>query len=162
MKQVPGEHVKVKWIVFLSRCSFFPSSLTEIIATQHCVSGGFGGGCGTRMINAPPAFKSFSLFQSQTITINMDTKVPNACSFTINKDDRALGNISKSQLSKDPQVLFAGHEVPYLLEHKIICVQTTPDYSPRGLHRGHHRPHQQALPAGRAIPSGHQRQARRK
>ncbi|XP_043854576.1 DNA-directed RNA polymerase II subunit RPB11-a-like [Dromiciops gliroides] len=36
---------------------------------------------------------------------------------------------SKSQLLKDPQVLFAGYEVFHLLEHIIICLQTTPDYS---------------------------------
>ncbi|KAG8509794.1 DNA-directed RNA polymerase II subunit RPB11-a [Galemys pyrenaicus] len=67
-----------------------------------------------------------------TITINKDTKVPNACLFTINKEDHTLGNIIKSQLLKDPQVLFAGYKVPHPLEHKIIIrVQTTPDYSPQ-------------------------------
>ncbi|ELW56446.1 DNA-directed RNA polymerase II subunit RPB11-a [Tupaia chinensis] len=66
------------------------------------------------------------------ITINKDTKVPNACLFTINKEDHTLGNIIKSQLLKDPQVLFAGYKVPHPLEHKIIIrVQTTPDYSPQ-------------------------------
>ncbi|XP_006890815.1 PREDICTED: DNA-directed RNA polymerase II subunit RPB11-like [Elephantulus edwardii] len=61
-----------------------------------------------------------------------DTKVPNACLFTINKEDHTLGNIIKSQLLKDPQVLFAGYKVPHPLEHKIIIrVQTTPDYSPQ-------------------------------
>lgn len=30
------------------------------------------------------------------ITINKDTKVPNACLFTINKEDHTLGNIIKS------------------------------------------------------------------
>uniref|UniRef100_A0A8C5W1S9 DNA-directed RNA polymerase RBP11-like dimerisation domain-containing protein n=1 Tax=Microcebus murinus TaxID=30608 RepID=A0A8C5W1S9_MICMU len=66
------------------------------------------------------------------ITINKDTKVPNACLFTINKEDHTLGNIIKSQLLKDPQVLFAGYKVPHPLEHKIIIrVQTTPDHSPQ-------------------------------
>uniref|UniRef100_A0A2I2YG85 DNA-directed RNA polymerase RBP11-like dimerisation domain-containing protein n=1 Tax=Gorilla gorilla gorilla TaxID=9595 RepID=A0A2I2YG85_GORGO len=66
------------------------------------------------------------------ISINKDTKVPNACLFTINKEDHTLGNIIKSQLLKDPQVLFAGYKVPHPLEHKIIIrVQTTPDYSPQ-------------------------------
>nr|XP_033778890.1 DNA-directed RNA polymerase II subunit RPB11-a isoform X1 [Geotrypetes seraphini] len=66
------------------------------------------------------------------ITITKDTKVPNACLFTINKEDHTLGNIIKSQLLKDPQVLFAGYKVPHPLEHKIIIrLQTTPDYSPQ-------------------------------
>ncbi|XP_048374504.1 DNA-directed RNA polymerase II subunit RPB11-a [Sphaerodactylus townsendi] len=84
-------------------------------------------------MNAPPAFESFLLFKGeQKITINKDTKVPNACLFTINKEDHTLGNIIKSQLLKDPQVLFAGYKVPHPLEHKIIIrVQTTPDYSPQ-------------------------------
>ncbi|XP_054417968.1 DNA-directed RNA polymerase II subunit RPB11-a-like [Pteronotus mesoamericanus] len=98
----------------------------------RCVRVGFGGGCSSRMINAPPTVKSFSLFQSEKITINKDTKVPDACLFTINKDSHTLGNVIKSQLLLGPPVLFAGHKVPYLLQHKIICVQTTPDYSPQG------------------------------
>ncbi|KAG8587693.1 hypothetical protein GDO81_005752 [Engystomops pustulosus] len=66
------------------------------------------------------------------ITITKDTKVPNACLFTINKEDHTIGNIIKSQLLKDPQVLFAGYKVPHPLEHKIIIrVQTTPEYSPQ-------------------------------
>uniref|UniRef100_F6ZA36 Polymerase (RNA) II (DNA directed) polypeptide J, 13.3kDa n=1 Tax=Xenopus tropicalis TaxID=8364 RepID=F6ZA36_XENTR len=84
-------------------------------------------------MNAPPAFESFLLFEGEKkITITKDTKVPNACLFTINKEDHTIGNIIKSQLLKDPQVLFAGYKVPHPLEHKIIIrVQTTPDYSPQ-------------------------------
>nr|XP_054543466.1 DNA-directed RNA polymerase II subunit RPB11-a-like isoform X1 [Pan troglodytes] len=84
-------------------------------------------------MNAPPAFESFLLFEGEKkISINKDFKVPNACLFTINKEDHTLGNIIKSQLLKDPQVLFAGYKVPHPLERKIIIrVQTTPDYSPQ-------------------------------
>ncbi|KAK1157413.1 DNA-directed RNA polymerase II subunit RPB11-a [Acipenser oxyrinchus oxyrinchus] len=66
-----------------------------------------------------PAFESFLLFEGEKkITITKDTKVPNACLFTLNKEDHTLGNIIRSQLLKDPQVLFAGYK-------------TTPDYSPQ-------------------------------
>ncbi|XP_020377803.1 DNA-directed RNA polymerase II subunit RPB11-a [Chiloscyllium punctatum] len=84
-------------------------------------------------MNAPPAFESFLLFEGEKkITIIKDTKVPNACLFTINKEDHTLGNTIRSQLLKDPQVLFAGYKVPHPLEHKIVIrVQTTPDYSPQ-------------------------------
>ncbi|KAM6157142.1 DNA-directed RNA polymerase II subunit RPB11-a isoform 2-T2 [Erethizon dorsatum] len=52
-------------------------------------------------MNAPPAFESFLLFEGEKkITINKDTKVPNACLFTINKEDHTLGNIIKSWPSK--------------------------------------------------------------
>ena len=61
-----------------------------------------------------------------------DTKVPNAAHFTVNKEDHTLGNILRSQLLKDPKVLFAGYKVPHPLEHKFVLrVQTTGDYSPQ-------------------------------
>ncbi|KAF3690390.1 DNA-directed RNA polymerase II subunit RPB11 [Channa argus] len=84
-------------------------------------------------MNAPPAFESFLLFEGEKkICISKDTKVPNACLFTLNKEDHTLGNIIRAQLLKDPQVLFAGYKVPHPLEHKIVIrVQTTPDYSPQ-------------------------------
>ena len=43
----------------------------------------------------PPAPNLLSL-PLPRITINKDTKVPNACLFTINKEDHTLGNIIKS------------------------------------------------------------------
>nr|XP_008120378.2 PREDICTED: DNA-directed RNA polymerase II subunit RPB11-a isoform X1 [Anolis carolinensis] len=84
-------------------------------------------------MNAPLAFESFLLFEGEKkIAINKNTKVPNACLFTINKEDHTLGNVIKLQLLEDPQVLFAGYKVLHPLEHKIIIwVQTTPDYSPQ-------------------------------
>ncbi|GLD68887.1 DNA-directed RNA polymerase II subunit RPB11-a [Lates japonicus] len=87
----------------------------------------------TEKMNAPPAFESFLLFEGEKkISISKDTKVPNACLFTLNKEDHTLGNIIRAQLLKDPQVLFAGYKVPHPLEHKIVIrVQTTPDYSPQ-------------------------------
>ena len=83
-------------------------------------------------MHALPAFESFLLFKDEKITIHKDTKAPNACLFTIDKEDHTLGNVIKSQLLKDPQVLFAGCQVPHPWEHKIIVpVQTTPDYTPQ-------------------------------
>ncbi|KAL1140076.1 hypothetical protein AAG570_000008 [Ranatra chinensis] len=61
----------------------------------------------------------------------MDTKVPNAAIFTINKEDHTLGNMIRNQLLKDPDVLFAGYKVPHPLEHKfVIRIQTTARYTP--------------------------------
>ena len=63
-------------------------------------------------MNAPPAFESFLLFDGEKkITMEKDTKVPNAAIFTINKEDHTLGNLLKHQLLKDPNVLFAGYRV---------------------------------------------------
>lgn len=83
-------------------------------------------------MNAPAAFESFLIFDGEKkISIQKDTKVPNACIFTINKEDHTIGNLLKHQLLKDPQVLFAGYKNPHPLEHNIILrVQTTADTTP--------------------------------
>ncbi|KAL5017500.1 hypothetical protein ScPMuIL_007089 [Solemya velum] len=83
-------------------------------------------------MNAPPTFESFLLFEGEKkITIEKDTKVPNAAIFTVNKEDHTLGNIICNQLHKDPQIQFAGYKIPHPLEHKFILrIQTTSDYSP--------------------------------
>lgn len=50
-----------------------------------------------RKMNAPPAFESFLLFEGEKkISISKDTKVPNACLFTLNKEDHTLGNIIRA------------------------------------------------------------------
>jgi len=84
-------------------------------------------------MNAPPTFESFVLFDGEKkVIVELDTKVPNAALFTINKDDHTLGHMIRMQLLKDPHVLFAGYKQPHPLEHKIILrVQTTADYTPQ-------------------------------
>lgn len=84
-------------------------------------------------MNAPPAFESFLLFEGEKkITIEKDTKVPNAAIFTVNKEDHTLGNLIKNQLLKDPNVLFAGYKNPHPLEYKFLLrVQTVMEYSPQ-------------------------------
>ncbi|XP_054712049.1 DNA-directed RNA polymerase II subunit RPB11-a [Uloborus diversus] len=84
-------------------------------------------------MNAPPAFESFLLFEGEKkITIEKDTKVPNAAIFTVNKEDHTLGNMIKNQLLKDPNVLFAGYKAPHPLEYKFLLrVQTVMEYSPQ-------------------------------
>ncbi|OWA50788.1 putative DNA-directed RNA polymerase II subunit RPB11-a [Hypsibius exemplaris] len=83
-------------------------------------------------MNAPPAFESHLLYPGEKkITMEKDTKVPNACIFTFNKEDHTLGNMIRAQLIKDPNVVFAGYKVPHPLENKFILrIQTTADYAP--------------------------------
>lgn len=59
--------------------------------------------------------------------------MPNAAIFHINKEDHTLGNLIRTQLLKDPNVIFAGYKVPHPLEHKFILrIQTSSsDYSPQ-------------------------------
>ncbi|XP_055331085.1 DNA-directed RNA polymerase II subunit RPB11-like [Paramacrobiotus metropolitanus] len=83
-------------------------------------------------MNAPPAFESHLLYPGEKkITVEKDTKVPNAAVFTFNKEDHTLGNMLRAQLIKDPNVVFAGYKVPHPLENKFVLrVQTTADYAP--------------------------------
>ncbi|XP_031626320.1 DNA-directed RNA polymerase II subunit RPB11 [Sitodiplosis mosellana] len=84
-------------------------------------------------MNAPPTFESFLLHEGEKkIVKELDTKVPNAAIFTVNKEDHTLGNMIRNQLLKDPHVLFAGYKNPHPLEHKFVLrIQTTSDYSPQ-------------------------------
>lgn len=84
-------------------------------------------------MNAPPTFESFLLHEGEKkIVKELDTKVPNAAMFTVNKEDHTLGNMIRNQLLKDPHVLFAGYKNPHPLEHKFVLrIQTTSDYSPQ-------------------------------
>lgn len=47
-------------------------------------------------MNTPAAFESFLLFEGEKkVSIEKDTKVPNAAVFTFNKEDHTLGNLLK-------------------------------------------------------------------
>ena len=85
------------------------------------------------MTNAPPRFESFLLMPGEKkMTIEKDTKVPNAACFYLNKEDHTLGNVLRDQLLKDSKVIFAGCRWTHPLENRMmIRVQTTPDWSPQ-------------------------------
>ncbi|CAL4145316.1 unnamed protein product [Meganyctiphanes norvegica] len=81
-------------------------------------------------MNAPPTFESFLLFEGEKkILKEVDTKVPNAHIYIINKEDHTLGNMIRMQLLKDPNVVFAGYKNPHPLEHKVILRIQTSDTS---------------------------------
>ncbi|KAI9348767.1 DNA-directed RNA polymerase, partial [Zopfochytrium polystomum] len=65
------------------------------------------------------------------VSMAKDSRVPNAATFSILKEDHTLANMLRMQLLKNPKVLFAGYKVPHPLEHMFILkVQTTPDTTP--------------------------------
>uniref|UniRef100_A0A6B2LSX8 DNA-directed RNA polymerase RBP11-like dimerisation domain-containing protein n=1 Tax=Arcella intermedia TaxID=1963864 RepID=A0A6B2LSX8_9EUKA len=67
----------------------------------------------------------------QKVSFNKDTKIPNAGTFIINKEDHTLGNLIRMQLYKDPQVLFCGYRIPHPLENLIqINIQTVETTTP--------------------------------
>ncbi|EGF81941.1 hypothetical protein BATDEDRAFT_23695 [Batrachochytrium dendrobatidis JAM81] len=84
------------------------------------------------MSNAPPTWELLLVPEGmKKISMEMDTKIPNAATFTVLKEDHTLGNILRMQLLKNPKVIFAGYKVPHPLEHQFILkIQTTPDTTP--------------------------------
>ncbi|GJN24851.1 hypothetical protein PR202_gb12619 [Eleusine coracana subsp. coracana] len=63
------------------------------------------------------------------VSYERDTKIVNAASFTIEREDHTIGNILRMQLHRDPNVLFAGYKLPHPLQYKII-IHTTGQSSP--------------------------------
>lgn len=80
-------------------------------------------------MNAPERSQSFLLDEDngeEKITFTQDTKVSNAGTFRINKEDHTLANLIRMQLLRDPQVRFTGYIHPHPLSHYIdLKIQTT-------------------------------------
>ncbi|KAL0725827.1 hypothetical protein Bca4012_040426 [Brassica carinata] len=65
------------------------------------------------------------------VSYERDTKIINAASFTIEREDHTIGNIVRMQLHRDENVLFAGYQLPHPLKYKIIVrIHTTSQSSP--------------------------------
>ncbi|CAK5273831.1 unnamed protein product, partial [Mycena citricolor] len=61
-----------------------------------------------------------------------DTKIPNAATFTILKEDHTLANMLRAQLLSEPSVLFAGYKVAHPLTPQfIIKIQTDGTVTPQ-------------------------------
>jgi DNA-directed RNA polymerase II subunit RPB11 len=80
-------------------------------------------------MNAPERALSFLLDEDndeQKITYAADTKVSNAGTFTLNKEDHTVANLLRMQLLRDPNVRFVGYIHPHPLIHRIdLKIQTT-------------------------------------
>ena len=60
-----------------------------------------------------------------------DTKVPNAATFKVFKQDHTLANLLRSYLLENKFVIFAGYKVPHPLEpHFVLKVQTNGSVTP--------------------------------
>ncbi|KAI9489310.1 DNA-directed RNA polymerase [Zychaea mexicana] len=83
-------------------------------------------------MNAPDRFELFVIPEGRRkVEMEVDTKIPNAATFKIEREDHTLANMLRTQLLKDPRVLFAGYKVPHPLEHNfLIKVQTVPGTAP--------------------------------
>ncbi|CAI9765508.1 unnamed protein product [Fraxinus pennsylvanica] len=83
-------------------------------------------------MNAPDRYERFVVPEGVAkVSYERDTKIINAASFTIEREDHTIGNIVRMQLHRDENVLFAGYKLPHPLKYKIIIrIHTTSQSSP--------------------------------
>lgn len=83
-------------------------------------------------MNAPDRYERFVVPEgTKKVSYERDTKIINAASFTIEREDHTIGNILRMQLHRDESVLFAGYKLPHPLQYKIIVrIHTTSQSSP--------------------------------
>jgi len=83
-------------------------------------------------LNAPPADTHIFLDENEKkLAYALDTKIPDAGTFTIVKEDHTLGNLVRMQLLRDERVIFAGYRMPHPLELVMhIKIRTRPQISP--------------------------------
>ncbi len=66
-----------------------------------------------------------------SVEVIEDTKVPNAATFKVFKQDHTLANLLRSYLLENKSVIFAGYKVPHPLEpYFVLKVQTNGSVSP--------------------------------
>eukprot|EP01023_Acetabularia_acetabulum_P042334 TRINITY_DN4173_c0_g2_i1.p2 TRINITY_DN4173_c0_g2~~TRINITY_DN4173_c0_g2_i1.p2 ORF type:complete len:122 (-),score=10.40 TRINITY_DN4173_c0_g2_i1:390-755(-) len=84
------------------------------------------------MTNQPDRFEKFVVpAHLSKVSFERDTKVANAGTFTIQREDHSLGNMIRMQLMEDKRILFAGYRVPHPLEHRLLIkIQTDGSITP--------------------------------
>nr|GMD67503.1 DNA-directed RNA polymerases II, IV and V subunit 11 [Ipomoea batatas] len=67
----------------------------------------------------------------KAVSYERDTKIINAATLTIEREDHTIGNILRMQLHRDENILFAGYKLPHPLQYKItLRIQTASQSSP--------------------------------
>lgn len=81
----------------------------------------------SRAMNQPDRYERFVLPEhKKKLEYVADTKLENAGTYTVEREDHTLGNLVRMQLHRDPAVLFSGYRIPHPLEPRmLIKVQTT-------------------------------------
>lgn len=84
-------------------------------------------------MNAPPRHESYVLDDGEkAVEITEDTKIPNAATIKVVKQDHTLANMLRAQLLSMPQVLFAGYKVPHPLHPYFqLKIQTDGSITPQ-------------------------------
>ncbi|KAG6628235.1 hypothetical protein CIPAW_14G001100 [Carya illinoinensis] len=75
-------------------------------------------------MNAPDRYERFVVPEgTKKVSYERDTKIINAASFTVEREDHTIGNIIRMQLHRDPNVLFAGY-TPQASHHQCRRITT--------------------------------------
>lgn len=84
------------------------------------------------MSNAPDRHEILVLPDGvKKVTTHKDTKIQNAATFTIQREDHTLGNVVRAQLLTHPQCTFAAYRQPHPLQPWIeLKVHATGDTTP--------------------------------
>jgi len=84
-------------------------------------------------MNAPNRFEFFLLGDNEKLLDTQeDTKIPNAATFKIVKQDHTMANMIRAQLLRVPAVIFSGYKVPHPLEpYFVLKVQTDGSITPQ-------------------------------
>ena len=78
------------------------------------------------MANAPDRYERFVVDSDQLkIDFEKDTRLPNAGTFVILREDHSIGNLMRTQLHRDETVTFAGYRIPHPLEAKLLVTLST-------------------------------------
>jgi len=82
--------------------------------------------------NAPNRYELYVLDEGEKpVEVTEDTKIPNAATIKVVKQDHTLANMVRGQLLSMPQVLFAGYKVPHPLHpYFLVKVQTDGTITP--------------------------------
>ncbi|PUU80189.1 DNA-directed RNA polymerase [Tuber borchii] len=84
-------------------------------------------------MNAPDRFELFLLGDGETkVSMEQDTRQPNAAIFTFNKEDHTLGNLLRATLIHNEHVIFSAYKVPHPLFPKFeLRIQTDEETTPK-------------------------------
>jgi len=87
-------------------------------------------------MNAPNRYELFVLDEGEKpVEVTEDTKIPNAATIKVVKQDHTLANMVRGQLLSMPQVLFAGYKVPHPLHpYFLVKIQTAGTIPPTAAH----------------------------
>ncbi|KAL0067457.1 DNA-directed RNA polymerase II core subunit [Marasmius tenuissimus] len=86
-------------------------------------------------LNQPNRYELYVLDDGERpVEVTEDTKIPNAATVKIVKQDHTLANMIRAQLLTMPQVLFAGYKVPHPLHPYFqLKIQTDGSITPEAI-----------------------------